>query len=304
MNKVLCILGPTASGKTDLAIQLTERLPCDLISVDSAMVYTGLDIGTAKPDAATLKAYPHALIDICDPAIPYSAAQFRQDALHSIEQTLARGRIPVLVGGSMLYHRVLQQGMAELPSADHTIRTELQKKAEVYGWEVLHQDLQRIDPAAASRIHSNDSQRLLRALEVYEVSGKTLSAYWQEQETTLLPYKFINIGLQIERELLRERIAQRFNAMIKQGFVEEVRAFYVREDMHSELPSMKSVGYQQVWQYLDGQLNHNEMVEHAINATRQFAKRQVTWLRRWPELQWIDVCDPDCMNSILNKGII
>ncbi len=268
------------------------------------MVYTGLDIGTAKPDAATLKAYPHALIDICDPAIPYSAAQFRQDALHSIEQTLARGRIPVLVGGSMLYHRVLQQGMAELPSADHTIRTELQKKAEVYGWEVLHQDLQRIDPVAASRIHSNDSQRLLRALEVYEVSGKTLSAYWQEQETTLLPYKFINIGLQIERELLRERIAQRFNAMIKQGFVEEVRAFYVREDMHSELPSMKSVGYQQVWQYLDGQLNHNEMVEHAINATRQFAKRQVTWLRRWPELQWIDVCDPDCMNSILNKGII
>ena len=266
------------------------------------MVYTGLDIGTAKPDAATLKAYPHALIDICDPAIPYSAAQFRQDALQSIEQTLARCRIPVLVGGSMLYHRVLQQGMAELPSADDTIRTDLQKKAEVYGWEALHQELQGIDPIAASRIHSNDSQRLLRALEVYEVSGKTLSAHWQEQEATLLPYEFINIGLQIERELLRERIAQRFNAMIKQGFVEEVRTFYAREDMHSELPSMKSVGYQQVWQYLDGQLNHDEMVEHAINATRQFAKRQVTWLRRWPELQWIEACDPERINYILNRG--
>jgi tRNA dimethylallyltransferase len=268
------------------------------------MVYTGLDIGTAKPDAATLKAYPHALIDICDPATPYSAAQFRQDALHSIEQTLARCRIPVLVGGSMLYHRVLQQGMAELPSADHTIRADLQKKAEVYGWEALHQELQGIDPIAASRIHSNDSQRLLRALEVYEASGKTLSAHWQEQEATLLPYEFINIGLQIERELLRERIAQRFNAMIKQGFVEEVRAFYAREDMHSELPSMKSVGYQQVWQYLDGQLNHDEMVEHAINATRQFAKRQVTWLRRWPELQWINAGDTECINYIINKKII
>ena len=296
---VLCILGPTASGKTDLAIKLAQQLPCDLISVDSAMVYTGMDIGTAKPDADTLKAYPHALIDICDPATPYSAAQFRADALHCIEQSLARNRLPILVGGSMLYHRVLQQGMAELPSANNTIRAELQKKADVYGWEALHQDLQKIDPIAANRIHSNDSQRLLRALEVYEVSGKTLSHYWEEQEASVLPYSFINIGLQLDRALLRERISDRFKIMINQGFIDEVRPFYARSDMHADLPSMKSVGYQQAWQYLDGQINHEQMIEHSINATRQFAKRQVTWLRRWPELKWIETSNPHHTNEIM-----
>ena len=297
-NKILCILGPTASGKTDLAIKLAQQLPCDLISVDSAMVYRGMDIGTAKPDAETLKAYPHALIDICDPATPYSAAQFRQDALQCIEQSFARNRLPVLVGGSMLYHRVLQQGMAELPSANETIRAELQKKADVDGWEALHQDLQTIDPIAANRIHSNDSQRLLRALEVYQISGKTLSYFWEAQEASRLPYSFINIGLQVDRPLLRERIADRFKIMIKQGFIDEVRSFYARSDMHAELPSMKSVGYQQAWQYLDGQINHEQMVEHAINATRQFAKRQMTWLRRWPELHWMKTAHPHCLNDV------
>ena len=295
----LCILGPTASGKTDLAIKLAQQLPCDLISVDSAMVYTGMDIGTAKPDAETLKAYPHALIDICDPATPYSAAQFRHDALQCIDQSLARNRLPILVGGSMLYHRVLQQGMAELPSANDTIRAELQKKADVHGWDALHQDLQKIDPIAANRIHSNDSQRLLRALEVYEVSGKTLSHYWEEQEASRLPYSFINIGLQLDRALLRERIAERFKIMIKQGFIDEVRPLYARPDMHADLPSMKSVGYQHAWQYLEGQINHEQMIEHAINATRQFAKRQVTWLRRWPELKWIETSNPHHMNEIM-----
>jgi len=300
MNKVLCILGPTASGKTDLAIKLAQHLPCDLISVDSAMVYRGLDIGSAKPDAATLQAYPHALIDICDASIPYSVAQFRHDALHCIEQSIAHDRIPVLVGGSMLYHRVLQQGIAELPHANDTIRAELQKKADVNGWESLHQELQRIDPVSALRIHPNDPQRLLRALEVYAISGKSLTDHWQEQQASALPYSFINIGLHIERPLLRERIAERFIGMIQQGFVEEVRAFYARPNMHANLPSMKSVGYQQVWQYLDGQLNHEQMLEQAINATRQFAKRQMTWLRGWPELHWLETTDSRCIDTIIS----
>ena len=299
MNRVLCILGPTASGKTDLAIKLAQQLPCDLISVDSAMVYTGMDIGTAKPDAETLKNYPHALIDICDPAIPYSAAQFRHDALRCIENSLAQNRLPVLVGGSMLYHRVLQHGIAELPEANSMIRAELQKKADVHGWEALHQDLQKIDPIAANRIHSNDSQRLLRALEVYQASGKTLSHFWEQQEANALPYSFINIGLQVNRPLLRERIADRFNIMIKKGFIDEVRHFYTRADMHADLPSMKSVGYQQAWQYLDGQITHDQMIEHTINATRQFAKRQVTWLRRWPELKWLESQNPHCIDKIM-----
>lgn len=299
MNKILCILGPTASGKTDLAIQLAQQLPCDLISVDSAMVYTGMDIGTAKPDVDTLKAYPHALIDICDPSIPYSAAQFRHDALQAIEKSIARQRLPVLVGGSMLYHRVLQQGIAELPAADDTIRAELQKKAEDQGWEALHQQLQQIDPISAARIHPNDPQRLLRALEVHAISGKSLSDHWQEQQTNALPYSFINIGLQIDRALLRQRIAERFHQMLQHGFIDEVRLLHTRTDMHANLPSMKSVGYQQAWQYLEGQISHVEMTEHAINATRQFAKRQVTWLRRWPEIKWVDASNQAVVNEII-----
>lgn len=299
MSEVLCILGPTASGKTDLAIQLAQTLPCDLISVDSAMVYTGMDIGSAKPDAETLKAYPHALIDICDPATPYSAAQFRDDALKCIEKSLARNRLPVLVGGSMLYHRVLQQGIAELPEAHPTIRAELQKKADDHGWEALHQDLQRIDPIAAHRINPHDSQRLLRALEVYHVSGKTLSSFWEEQETSAPAYSFVNVGLHVDRPVLRERIADRFKIMIKQGFIDEVARFYARSDMHADLPSMKSVGYQQAWQHLDGQITREQMIEQAINATRQFAKRQMTWLRRWPDLQWIESSNPPCLKKIM-----
>lgn len=299
MNRVLCILGPTASGKTDLAIKLAQKLPCDLISVDSAMVYRGMSIGTAKPDPETLKAFPHALIDICDPANPYSVAQFRQDALRCIERSLAQNRLPILVGGSMLYHRVLQQGIAELPEANHSIRAELQKKAEVIGWEVLHRDLQKIDPIAAKRINSNDSQRLLRALEVFCISGKTLSHFWEEQEASAPPYSFLNIGLQVDRPLLRERIADRFKMMIKEGFIDEVRELYARADIRIDLPSMKSVGYQQAWQYLDGQISQEQMIEHAINATRQFAKRQMTWLRRWPNLEWLTPSSPQCINKIM-----
>ncbi len=199
----------------------------------------------------------------------------------------------------MLYHRVLQHGIAELPEADNTIRAKLQKKADVDGWKALHQDLQKIDPIAANRIHSNDSQRLLRALEVYQVSGKTLSHFWEEQAASQLPYSFINIGLQIDRPVLRERIADRFKIMIKQGFIDEVKPLYARADMHAELPSMKSVGYQQAWQYLDGQITHEQMIEQAINATRQFAKRQMTWLRRWPALHWVETTDSHYFKKIM-----
>lgn len=300
-DKLLCLLGPTASGKTQLATQLADQLPCDLISVDSAMVYRGLNIGTAKPDITTLKAYPHALIDICDPAIPYSAAQFRDDALKCIEYSLRRHRLPVLVGGSMLYHHVLQQGIASLPPANPAMRAELQKKAETLGWDSLYHDLQQIDPDAANRIHPKDPQRLLRALEVFYISGNTLSSYWSQQETQRLPYKFINIGLQVERPVLRERIAERFHHMMHQGFLNEVRELYARSDMHADLPSMRSVGYQQAWQYLQGNITHEQMLEQAINATRQLAKRQITWLRRWPELHWINPESPTCLDDILRK---
>lgn len=299
MNKVLCLLGPTASGKTPLALQLADHFPCDLISVDSAMVYRGLDIGTAKPDAETLKRYPHALIDICEPTKVYSAAQFREDAQHCIEQALARARLPVLVGGTMLYHRVLQQGIAALPPANRAIREALQKKAETVGWEVLYQELREIDPEAAERIHPNDPQRLLRALEVYQISGKSLSWHWQQQAAASLPYTFINIGLWVDRPLLRERIAQRADAMLAQGFVDEVRQLFVQPGMHAELPAMKSVGYQQVWQYLEKKINHEQMLEQVIHKTRQLAKRQVTWLRRWPGLQWVNPSEADCLKEII-----
>jgi tRNA dimethylallyltransferase len=303
MNKasILCLLGPTASGKTHLAIQLADQLPCDLISVDSAMVYRSLNIGTAKPDAATLQAYPHALIDICDPATPYSAAQFRDDALKCIEHSLSQHRLPVLVGGSMLYHHVLQHGIADLPAANPTLRAELQQKAKTDGWDTLHRDLQHIDPSAAERIHPNDPQRLLRALEVFYVSGNTLSSYWAQQETQRLPYEFINIGLQVERPVLRQRIAERFHQMMQQGFLDEVRALYARSDMHADLPSMRSVGYQQAWHYLQGNITHEHMLEQAINTTRQLAKRQMTWLRRWPAIHWVNPESDVCLDEILRK---
>ncbi len=300
-NKLLCILGPTASGKTDFAINLADTCACDLISVDSAMVYRDMNIGTAKPEASVLKNYPHALIDICDPATPYSAAQFRLDAIECIEKSIAKNRVPVLVGGSMLYHQVLQNGIAELPPANTEIRAELQKRADSLGIDALHRDLQAIDQRAAQRIHPNDPQRLLRALEVFYLSGKTLSEYWSEQEKQKLPYEFINLGLHIDRPILRQRIADRFHQMLQLGFIDEVRALYERQDMHADLPSIKSVGYQQAWQYLQGTITYEHMTEISINATRQFAKRQMTWLRTWPALQWIDPSDVHCVKKITRQ---
>ncbi|ATH83799.1 tRNA (adenosine(37)-N6)-dimethylallyltransferase MiaA [Ectopseudomonas mendocina] len=298
------LMGPTAAGKTDLALALARVLPCDLISVDSALVYRGMDIGTAKPDKAVLAEFPHALIDIRDPAESYSAAEFRADALAAMAESAARGRIPLLVGGTMLYYKALLEGLADMPSADPVVRAELEARAVVEGWEALHRELAEVDPQSAARIHPNDPQRLTRALEVYRVSGMSMSEHRLRQAagnpeggtsaSGQLPYTVAQLAIApAQRQILHERIAQRFQAMLEQGFVEEVEALRSRSDLHAGLPSIRAVGYRQVWEYLDGKLSREEMVEHGIIATRQLAKRQFTWLRGWGDLQWLDslACD-------------
>ena len=298
------LMGPTAAGKTDLALELARVLPCDLISVDSALVYRGMDIGTAKPDKAVLAEFPHALIDILDPAQSYSAADFRADALAAMAQSTARGRIPLLVGGTMLYYKALLEGLADMPSADPLVRAELESRAVVEGWEALHRELAEVDPESAARIHPNDPQRLVRALEVYRVSGLSMSEHRRRQQAgnpdsdTLgsgqLPYTVAQLAIApVERQILHSRIAQRFHAMLEQGFIEEVEALRKRSDLHAGLPSIRAVGYRQVWEYLDGGLSRAEMTERGIIATRQLAKRQFTWLRGWGDLQWLDslACD-------------
>ncbi len=278
---VLCLMGPTATGKTELAIELVGQLPVDIISVDSVMVYRGMDIGTAKPDTATLEVAPHRLIDICDPANPYSAAQFRDDARQQIKAIHAAGRIPLLVGGTMLYFRALLQGLSVLPMGDQAVRARLLAEAEALGWDALHQRLLEVDPEAAMRIHKNDSQRLQRALEVYELTGQPLSALQKRTEGGLDDtYRIIKIVLMPEdRKILHARIEQRFQAMLKQGFIEEVERFYTRKELNENLPAMRSVGYRQVWQYLDGKMEKAQLHEQGVAATRQLAKRQITWLR-------------------------
>lgn len=274
------LMGPTASGKTALACALSERFPLDLVSVDSALVYRGMDIGTAKPDAATLARYPHALVDIRDPAQPYSAADFRDDALAAMQSIGARGRVPLLVGGTGLYFRALQQGLSALPPADAAIRQRLGEEAQQVGWPALHERLARLDPVAAARIGSNDAQRLQRALEVIELSGRPLSELQQRGHGTRFPWRVLKLALMPrERSVLHERIAQRFDAMLADGFLDEVRALRARGDLHAELPAIRAVGYRQAWQYLDGALDAATFRDHAIFATRQLAKRQITWLR-------------------------
>ncbi|MEN8170036.1 MAG: tRNA (adenosine(37)-N6)-dimethylallyltransferase MiaA [Pseudomonadota bacterium] len=282
-------MGPTASGKTDLAISLVERLPCEIISVDSALVYRDMDIGTAKPDAETLARAPHRLIDIIDPAESYSAARFRDDALREMAEITAAGRIPLLVGGTMLYYRALQQGLSPLPEGDAEIRARIEAEAAEKGWQALHDRLAAIDPESAARIHPNDPQRLSRALEVYELSGKPLSVLWREQEKSSFPYRAAKLAIApTDRSLLHERIAQRFELMLQQGFIEEVEVLYRRGDLHPDLPSIRCVGYRQAWRYLAGEWDRETMVERGIIATRQLAKRQFTWLRSEPELGWFD----------------
>jgi tRNA dimethylallyltransferase len=287
-------MGPTAAGKTPLAVEIVQRFPCDIISVDSAMVYRGMDIGTAKPDAATLALAPHRLIDIADPAAVYSAGQFHADALREIDAIIACGRIPLLVGGTMMYFRVLQQGLASLPRADAALRAAMQARAEQEGWAALHEELAQVDPEAAKRIHNSDQQRIQRALEVYLLTGKPISIWQAEDTQPLSAYHVFNVALAPDdRTRLHERIALRFDQMLAAGFMDEVECLYQRGDLSPDLPAIRSVGYRQAWSHLAGEISAAEMRELAIVATRQLAKRQLTWLRSWQALQWLDSEAPD-----------
>lgn len=283
------LMGPTASGKTALAIELVHHLPCEIISVDSALVYRGMDVGTAKPDAAELAQAPHRLIDICDPAEAYSAARFRQDALVEMAEISAAGRIPLLVGGTMLYFKALEYGLSRLPDADPEIRAELEREAAGAGWPKLHERLKRIDPAAAARIHPNDPQRIQRALEVYRLTGQPMSRLQRQTEGDALPYRLVKLArAPRERAVLHQRIAERFKHMLSRGFEAEVRQLLQRGDLRPEMPSMRSVGYRQMIRYLQGEWDRETMIERGIIATRQLAKRQFTWLRSYPGVHWLD----------------
>ena len=287
------LMGPTASGKTDLAIQLRQQLPMEVISVDSALIYRGMDIGTAKPSKAELALAPHRLIDICDPAESYSAANFRTDALREMQEISAQGKIPLLVGGTMLYYKALLEGLSPLPSADEKVRSEIEAKAALIGWSGLHQELSKIDPISAQRINPNDSQRINRALEVFYLTGKTLTEL-TAQKGEALPYDILQFAIAPEqREVLHLRIEQRFHKMIELGFQQEVEKLYRRPDLNENLPSIRCVGYRQMWEYLRGDYDHDEMVFRGICATRQLAKRQITWLRGWTSpIQWLDSLQP------------
>jgi tRNA dimethylallyltransferase len=274
------LMGPTASGKTALACELSERFPLELVSVDSALVYRGMDIGTAKPDAATLARYPHALVDIRDPAQPYSAADFRADALPLMRQISSRGRVPLLVGGTGLYFRALQQGLSDLPEADPATRARLAALAAQIGWPAMHARLAVLDPVAAARIDRNDVQRLQRALEVIELTGRPLSALQRGGSGAPFPWRVLKLALlPADRGVLHERIAQRIDAMLAAGFLDEVRQLRARGDLHPELPAIRAVGYRQAWEHLDGHASLAEFRDRANFATRQLAKRQITWLR-------------------------
>lgn len=301
MSKPLAIIlmGPTASGKSALAMELVRRLPCDIISVDSALVYRGMDIGTAKPTPAELAVAPHRLIDVRDPLQSYSAADFCQDALQEMAAITALGRIPLLVGGTMLYYKALLEGLSPLPEADPHIRATIEAQAAESGWGALHAELCRIDPVAGARIHRNDPQRLSRALEVFRITGKTLTELTQQQGPGL-PYQTLQYAIApLDRQMLRQRIAERFDAMLALGFEAEVRNLVARGDLHPELPSMRCVGYRQMWDYLSGVLDYAEMRYRGIVATNQLAKRQMTWLRGWSHpLIWLET------GSQLNPDII
>jgi len=286
------IMGPTASGKTALAMSLRQRFPVELISVDSALIYRGMDIGTAKPTAEELAQAPHRLIDIHDPAESYSAADFRADALREMAAITAEGKIPLLVGGTMLYFKALLEGLSPLPAADPEVRAQIEKQAQELGWEALHRQLQQVDPVSAARIHPNDPQRLSRALEVFLISGKTLTELTKISGETL-PYNVQQFAIApATREQLHQRIALRFEQMMAAGFEAEARALFERGDLHTDLPSVRCVGYRQMWSYLEGEIDYDEMVYRGICATRQLAKRQMTWLRGWESVHWLDSDEP------------
>ena len=284
---VIFIMGPTASGKTALAIELLQHLDAELISVDSALIYRGMDIGTAKPTAEELLLAPHHLLDIMEPYQSYSAADFRDDALRLINEIQQRRKIPILVGGTMLYFKALLDGISPLPPANPQIRAELEQEAATEGWQALHQQLQQLDPVAAARIHPNDPQRINHALEVYRLTGSTMTELTARKGEPF-PFKVHQFAIApTDRSLLHQRIADRFQLMLEHGFEQEVARLKDQEHLHANLPSMRCVGYRQVWQYLDGEFSYDDMVAKGIAATRQLAKRQLTWLRGWPEVIWL-----------------
>ena len=293
-------MGPTAAGKTSVAVELVEHLPLEIISVDSAMIYRGMDIGTAKPGPDILQAAPHHLIDICDAADSYSAGRFREDALRTIGEIHGRGKIPLLTGGTGLYFRALEQGFSSLPPTDHHLRRKLRQQYEELGLDVMYERLAACDPASARRIHPHDPQRILRALEVFETVKKPMSEILSAGRTGGLPCRLAKIVLCPEhRSVLHQRITTRFNRMIELGFVDEVRGFYERGDLTPDLPSMRLVGYRQIWRYLDGAVDYRQMLELGIAATRQLAKRQITWLKSESGTRWFDGCSEDISGNIL-----
>jgi len=320
------LMGPTASGKTDLALALCELLPCEIISVDSAMIYRGMDIGTAKPSAEELARAPHRLIDVCDPADTYSAADFRRDALAAMAEITARGRIPLLVGGTMMYFKALLHGMSNLPSASPELRAQIGQEAELHGWQHLHAELCEKDPNAAALIHPNNRQRLMRAIEVIRLTGRPISEFWQSDaktsetdrqsdvedftystrwqadENARLPYTVFQFALApADRSVLHQRIEKRFMAMLEAGFLDEVRALMARGNLSPDRPSMRCVGYRQAWDYLAGITDHETFREKGVAATRQLAKRQLTWLRKWQNVHWLTTADPLSVLETLKK---
>ncbi len=304
---ILCLTGPTAAGKTGIALELARDHDFEIISVDSALVYRGLDIGSGKPDRELLAQFHHHLVDIRDPVQPYSAAEFRHDAIRAVEKILHAGKKPLLVGGTMLYFKVLRDGLAQMPAANPQARLKIQALADESGWEAVHRRLAEVDPQAAARIHPNDPQRLMRALEVFESSGKALSAHHRDEKLKQndLPDFMSNLVFVAihpeKRATLHEHIAVRFRQMLEQGFVDEVKVLYERTDLHRDLPAIRSVGYRQIWDYLDGQYDYDTMVDKGLAATRQLAKRQLTWLRSWPDLYRFDVDMHAESENIVNK---
>src|SRR3989344_4216987 len=286
------LMGPTAAGKTALALALHDAFPLEIISVDSSQVYRGEAIARAKPTAAEQARAPHRLIDIRDPTQTYSAADFCADAAREMEAITRQGRIPLLVGGTLFYFHALEFGLSDLPPADAEIRERFSAEAAQSGWEALHRRLQTVDPESAARIHPNDAQRIQRALEIYELTGQPLSELASARERISLPYRLFKIALwPQDRKKLHARIEQRFRAMLEQGFLPEVEKLYARGDLQASMPSIRSVGYRQMWEYLTKKVNYSEMIEQALAATRQFAKRQITWLRRYPDIHAFDSSD-------------
>ena len=297
---VICLMGPTASGKTALAMALKDALPCDIVSVDSALIYRDMDIGTAKPTKSELAQYPHKLIDLRDASESYSAADFCRDALAEIAEIRGNNRIPLLVGGTMMYFKSLIEGISPLPTANAEIRQGIETEALAKGWQAMHDQLAEIDPVSAERIHPNDPQRLTRALEVYRLTSNTLT-----QLTQIKGAKLDGDVLQLaitpkERSTLHERIALRYQQMIDMGFEQEVIKLKSRDDLHQDLPSIRCVGYRQMWQYLEGEFDHDEMIFRGVCATRQLAKRQLTWLRNWPDLHWLTTDDKTNLTQVLS----